>query len=151
MIKHHKIREVIEDAVMGIGSKEATKTFGMGYDSFQFPYTVSFDCEGKFEVIIEGKKTRVRRVESMTLEELKAEADKQGYRLTKKQPYVPFPSCKCTNYRKGIDRYQCSEGYFWKCPICGLTSKPAKLSKDADRIWYELTMEVYGRPEVKRK
>ena len=87
----------------------------------------------------------------MTLEELKIEADKLGYRLQKKQIYVPFPSCKCTNYRKGIDRYQCSDGYFWRCPICGLTSKPAKLSRDAYRIWYELTMEKFGRVEVKRR
>lgn len=87
----------------------------------------------------------------MTLEELKTEANKLGYTLVKRQPYVPFPSCKCTNYRKGIDRYECREGYFWRCPICGLTSKPAKLARDADRIWYELTIEKFNRREVKRK
>lgn len=87
----------------------------------------------------------------MTIEELKIEADKLGYRLTPKQPYIPFPTCKCTNYEKGVDRYRTFEGYYWKCPTCGLTSEPAKLSRDADRIWYELTMKVFGRPEVKRK
>lgn len=95
----------------------------------------------------------------MTFEELKVEADKLGYQLVKRkeyqivkrQEYIPFPTCKCTNYKKGVDRYLHSDGYFWKCPICGLTSKPAKLSRDADRIWYELTMEVYGRPEIKRR
>lgn len=87
----------------------------------------------------------------MTFEELKAEADRLGYRLVQKQPYIPFPTCKCTNYKKGVDRYQSSRGYFWRCPTCGLTSKPAKLSRDADRIWYELTMEVYGRPEAKKR
>lgn len=92
----------------------------------------------------------------MTLKELKIEADKLGYQLIKKQPrkkqpYIPFPSCKCTNYRKGIERYQNGEGYYWRCPICGLTSNPARLARDAQRNWYELTIEVFGRTEVKRK
>ncbi len=88
----------------------------------------------------------------MTLEELKVEADKLGYRLQKKQPYVPFPTCKCTNYRKGIQKYyKVGEGYFYQCENCGLTSQPAKLVRDAERNWYELTIEVYGRKEVKRK
>lgn len=87
----------------------------------------------------------------MTLDELKSEANKLGYALVKRQPYVPHPTCKCTNFRKGIDRYVCREGYFWKCPICGLTSKPAKLARDAARNWYELTIEVFDRKEVKRR
>lgn len=87
----------------------------------------------------------------MTLAELKIEADKLGYRLQKKQPYVPFPTCKCTNYRKGIERYQSTDGYFYRCTVCGLTSKPARLVRDAEKNWYDLTVEVYGRKEVKRK
>lgn len=49
---------------------------------------------------------------------------------------------------EGIDRHQNRDGYFWRCPICGLTSKPAKLARDAQRNWYELTIEVYGRKEI---
>ena len=63
MIKHHKVREVVEDAVIGQTCIKCEKTFGYGYDAFQFPYTVSFDAEGKYEVIIEGKKAIVRKVE----------------------------------------------------------------------------------------
>jgi hypothetical protein len=63
MVKHHKIREVVEDAVVGTYCKQAEKTFGIGYDSFQFPFTVSFDCEGKYEVVIKGKHAIVKKVE----------------------------------------------------------------------------------------
>ena len=63
MIKHHNIREVVEDAVVGKTCGKSTKSFGMGYDEFQFPFTVSFDAEGKYEVIIKGKKAVVQKVE----------------------------------------------------------------------------------------
>ena len=63
MVRHHNIREVVEDAVVGTRCKQAEKTFCMGYDSFQFPFTVSFDAEGKYEVIIKGKHAIVKKVE----------------------------------------------------------------------------------------
>jgi hypothetical protein len=63
MVKNYNVREVVEDAVVGKHCKEATKTFCSGYDSFQFPFTVSFDAEGKYEVIIKGKEAVVRKVE----------------------------------------------------------------------------------------
>ena len=87
----------------------------------------------------------------LTLEELKVEAEKHGCRLTKKQTYYPFPACKCTNYKKGVMRFRDGVGYYYHCPICGLTSESTKYARDADRIWYELTMEKFGRGEVKRK
>lgn len=100
---------------------------------------------------VEADKLGYKLVSKQPLEELQEKADKQGYKLVKKQTYYPFPSCKCTNYRYGINRYRSNEGYYWRCPICGLTSKPTKLARDANRIWYELTMEKFGRGEVKRK
>ena len=63
MVKYNKVREVIEDAVVGATCKEHTTTFCSGYDSFQFPFTVSFDAEGKYEVVIKGKQAVVRKVE----------------------------------------------------------------------------------------
>ena len=63
MIKHHNIREVIEDAVVGSKCYKHESYYGQGYDSFQFPFTVSFDSEGKYEVIIKGKKAIVQKVE----------------------------------------------------------------------------------------
>lgn len=103
------------------------------------------------ELKAEADKLGYELAPKLTLEELKVEAEKHGCRLAKKQTYYPFPSCKCTNYRKGINRYRSNEGYYWRCPICGLTSKPTKLARDANRVWYELTMEKFGRGDVKRK
>lgn len=63
MVKNHNVREVVEDAVVGKHCEKATKEFRSGYDAFQFPFTVSFDAEGKYEVIIKGKEAVVRKVE----------------------------------------------------------------------------------------
>ena len=88
----------------------------------------------------------------MTLKELKIEADKLGYALVKRQPYIPSPTCKCTNYRKGIERYyEPYKGWFYRCPICGCESEPARLVRDAELNWYNFTREKFGRPEVKRR
>ena len=63
MIKYNKVREVIEDAVVGTNCEKHTKEFLSGYDTFQFPFTVSFESEGKYEVVIKGKKAVVEKVE----------------------------------------------------------------------------------------
>ena len=63
MVKEHKVREVIEDAVVGKNCVSYEKEYCSGYDSFQFPLTVSFDSEGKYEVVIKGKTARVEKVE----------------------------------------------------------------------------------------
>ena len=70
----------------------------------------------------------------MNLEELKSEANKLGYRLVKKSPYIPFPTCSCRK-GKGIERFQCFEGYYYKCPVCGKESKPTKLMGQAAINW----------------
>ena len=54
---------VTEDLVVEPGFKVGTAFFNNGYDEFQFPFTVSFECEGKYEVVIEGKKAIVKKVE----------------------------------------------------------------------------------------
>lgn len=38
------------------------KTYDHGYDDFVYPYTVSFYGEGKYEVVIKGKKATVEKV-----------------------------------------------------------------------------------------
>ena len=63
MIKHHNVREVIEDAVVGSKCPKHEAWYGTGYDSFQFPFTVSFDSEGKYEVVIKGKTAVVQKVD----------------------------------------------------------------------------------------
>lgn len=64
MIKNENVRAVTEDAVVGNKCcKSSSKTYGDGYDGFVYPYTVSFYSEGKYEVIIKGRKATVRKVE----------------------------------------------------------------------------------------
>lgn len=56
MIKNKNIRIVEEDMVLGDECRKHEKRFEAGYDDFQYPLTVSFCSEGKYEVIIQGKK-----------------------------------------------------------------------------------------------
>lgn len=60
MIKKREVEEIIEDA--RIYDHNFEKTFGFGYDDFQFPFTVSFFEHGKFEVEITGKKANVKKI-----------------------------------------------------------------------------------------
>lgn len=62
MIENKNIRIVKEDAVVGNGCDKCTKVFGYGYDEFQYPFTVSFCSEGRYEVVIKGKKAEVVKV-----------------------------------------------------------------------------------------
>ena len=48
---------------LGNGCDRCENSFGYGYDDFVYPYTVSFCSEGRYEVIIKGKKAIARKVE----------------------------------------------------------------------------------------
>jgi len=63
MIENKNIRIVKEDMVLGNGCNKSEVRFGCGYDDFQYPLTVSFCSEGKYEVVIEGKKAVAVKVE----------------------------------------------------------------------------------------
>ena len=64
MVKNREVKEVTEDgAVGGNRGTKTEKTYSHGFDDFQFPYTVSFYGKGKYEVVIEGKSAKVRKVE----------------------------------------------------------------------------------------
>ena len=54
---------VTEDLIVEPGFSKASTEFRDGYDEFQFPFTVSFECQGRYEVVIEGKKATVRRID----------------------------------------------------------------------------------------
>lgn len=64
MIKHKEIRIVEEDLVIGDMTEAAVakRSFGDGYEDFQFPLTVSFYSHGKYEVEIKGKRAMVKRI-----------------------------------------------------------------------------------------
>lgn len=63
MIKNKNIRIVEEDAVVGNGCNKSEKSFGDGYDDFQYPFTVSFCSQGEYRVVIKGKMAKVEKVE----------------------------------------------------------------------------------------
>ena len=63
MVENKNIRVVKEDAVLGNGCNRCENSLGYGYDDFVYPYTVSFCSEGRYEVIIKGKKAIARKVE----------------------------------------------------------------------------------------
>ena len=75
----------------------------------------------------------------MTLEELRTEAKKHGYKLTKEYPYIRLAPCVCG--RKDISatlRYSKTKTpYFHKCFTCGFTSEPAKTKYEARLKWNE--------------
>lgn len=59
-----KFSEIVtEDLVVQECYKDAKVEYLDGYKEFQFPFTVSFECYGKYEVIIEGMKATVKKVE----------------------------------------------------------------------------------------
>lgn len=60
MVKYNKVKEVIEDAE--IYSQDFTKSFGQGYEDFEFPLTLSFYEHGKYEVEIVGKRATVKKI-----------------------------------------------------------------------------------------
>ena len=62
MIENKNIRIIKEDMVLGNGCDESEVKFGYGYDDFQYPLTVSFCSEGRYEVIIKGKHAVAKRV-----------------------------------------------------------------------------------------
>ena len=70
----------------------------------------------------------------MTLEELKIEANKQGYNLVKKQRYVPLAKCPC-GAKLSIKAYDTVYGHAYKCIKCGLQSYPQKTHKGAREHW----------------
>ena len=77
----------------------------------------------------------------MTLDELKTEAEKLGYRLVKNQPYIKLLPCTCG--RKIIKEWYdagfwAGDKYFYACPRCGKKSPPAKTIRGARIAWNEM-------------
>lgn len=80
----------------------------------------------------------------MTFEELKAEAERQGYRLVKKNPYVQLkkcPNCDCLP-----ELWLLGGEWFRKCPICFSTGGRAKTQIGAKKSWNEM-VDRYSQKE----
>lgn len=56
-----------------------------------------------------------------------------GYSVVKKPEPVKLLSCKCG--RKRIDSWIAPNGYFYKCPVCGLRGMVGKNNKEAKILW----------------
>lgn len=77
----------------------------------------------------------------MTLEELKSEAAKLGYKLVKKQPYIKLLPCTCGEKKPSLWYYYNGEKTgteHYKCDNCGLEALPAKTNRKARENWNQL-------------
>ena len=72
----------------------------------------------------------------MTFEELKQEAKRQGYNLTKAEPYIRFMPCTCGFNRRRV--CHSPEGYEFECMRCGKTGGIGATEKQAKQFWNEM-------------
>ena len=70
----------------------------------------------------------------MTVEELKAEAKKLGYKIVKNPTYIPLAKCSC-GAKFSVKAKWTVYGHAYKCKKCGLESYPAKTYKQARENW----------------
>lgn len=86
----------------------------------------------------------------MTLEELKAEADRQGYYLEKKKKYIKLMPCICG--RKRINLWCFSNGaWVYICPNCGRESQSSKTQIGAKKNWNKLITHIKTTEDEIRK
>lgn len=73
----------------------------------------------------------------MTLDELKAEAKKLGYKVIKDNPRVKLLPCTCG--RKQISLWWDGADYMWfqECPKCGKRAPSHKTQNGARKLWNE--------------
>lgn len=83
----------------------------------------------------------------MTVEELKAEAKRQGFNLVKKPTYISLKPCVC-GAKLSVKAKWTIYGNAYKCIKCGLESNPTKTQKGARRSWNE-TVEKEQNGTVK--
>lgn len=72
----------------------------------------------------------------MTIEELRVEAEKLGYKLKKIEKYDRFKPCVCGHNRRST--IYAGGGIYYECKICGLQSPPGKSEKEAKLRWNDL-------------
>lgn len=78
----------------------------------------------------------------MTLEELKAEAKKQGYKLTKEYVPIRFKPCICGQGYAVKDFKQNPHAYFYRCSRCGFRAPEARTQREAKIKWNEFVERV---------
>ncbi|MBQ2099491.1 MAG: hypothetical protein II477_00305, partial [Lachnospiraceae bacterium] len=71
--------------------------------------------------------------EPMTLDELKAEAKRQGYKLIKDNPMPKLIPCICGSKRRIMWHY--ADGWYFECDKCGRTAYPGRTERKARENW----------------
>lgn len=70
----------------------------------------------------------------MTLDELKQEAAKYGYKLYKNYPYIALKDCpKCV--RRSIRMTYTNDGRYYRCRHCQFHGEPVKNDRQARIAW----------------
>ena len=76
----------------------------------------------------------------MTVEELKVEAAKLGYKIIKKQEYIKFKPCICGCNKRGL-WYRSGGTRLYKCNNCGLEAPEGSNDKEAKLNWNKMIEE----------
>lgn len=78
----------------------------------------------------------------MTLDELRREANKLGYRVLKKtEPLPTLVPCTCGCNRRA-SLWRAGRGAFYRCKGCGFESKPAITERGKRQNWNDAITEV---------
>ena len=81
----------------------------------------------------------------MTVEELKKEANKLGYKIIKKDPYVLLSKCPICGHKP--ERWHGKDfGYFYRCVSdihVSITSEPSLTYNQAKKNWNKLVEELW--------
>jgi hypothetical protein len=78
----------------------------------------------------------------MTLEELKAEAKKHGYKLTKEYKYIKLHSCICGNKHPTLEWDIAQKQRYYTCRKCKFRANGAKSKYEAIAKWNEFVEQV---------
>ena len=83
--------------------------------------------------------------EGMTLDELKAEAKRQGYKLIKDNPMPKMLPCICGSKHRTL--WLGADGWYFECDGCGRTAKPGRTERGARNEWNRMVTDEAGRTD----
>lgn len=97
-------------------------------------FTFCKTCETPLDCDFCDKLVELIEPGCMTLEELKAEAKRQGYKLVKRHPRPTFERCLCGH---NVHQWHYHKGQTWvTCKMCGLQGPKVEGSEtDAIEAW----------------
>ena len=78
----------------------------------------------------------------MNINELKAEANRLGFSISKKITYEKISKCQCGSKRIASEIGMRSK--YYRCTHCGYTSEPAKTKYEAIHNWNKATNDIEG-------